>query len=123
MRFAEAIAKAVRGHDEKDFPGSVSVFVNAESRLFFFQATRLQFREGGFYVVHLEETSFLRRVASVFGQADLDAVSRENTRLMRRVLSCHDAEPEHIFIVWNCLINILNREVHSIVGIRRCGLK
>ena len=42
---------------------------------------------GGFDVVHLEETALLRWVASVFGQADLDAVARQNDRLMWRVVS------------------------------------
>jgi hypothetical protein len=41
--------------------------VDPETGLFFFQAIRLQFRKGRFGIINLEETSFLGRVASIFG--------------------------------------------------------
>ena len=61
--------------------------IDAEVSLFFFQAIRLQFLEGRFGIINFKETSFLGRVASVFGQADLDVVSSENDGLVWRVLS------------------------------------
>src|SRR5262249_62348102 len=87
LPLAETVTKPVRRYYEKDFVRSVAVLVDAEAGIFFSQAIRLQFREGGFNVVHLEETSFLGRVASVFSQTDLYIISSECSGLTWRIFT------------------------------------
>src|SRR5215813_2513296 len=87
LPLAETVTKPIRRYYEKDFVRSVAVPVDAEAGICFSQAIRLQFREGGFNVVHLEETSFLGRVPSVFSQTDLYVVSGEHGGLTWRIFT------------------------------------
>src|SRR5262245_18596894 len=86
LPFTKAVAKPVWRYDEEDFVGSVTVAVNTETSLLFFQAVRLQFREGRFDTINLKEASFLTRVTSIFSQADLNPISCKGRRLVRRFL-------------------------------------
>ena len=83
LPFAKTVTESVRRYDEKDFPSSLSVLVNAEVSLFFGKAIRFQFCEGRFGVIHFKEASVLCRVATIFGQPDLNAISSEGSGLTR----------------------------------------
>ena len=85
--FAKAITEAVRCNYEKHFVGSFAVLVDAEARVFFFQAIRLQFIEGCFGIINFKETSFLGRVASILGQTYLNAISTKDSRPTGRIFA------------------------------------
>ncbi len=90
LPFTKTVAEPVWGDDEEHLVGSVAISVNSEASLLLFQAVRSQFREGGFGTVNLEETSFLARIASVFSETYLNAISSEDRRLTRRVIPRYD---------------------------------
>ena len=54
------------------------MLVDPEAGLFSSQAVRLQFIECAVDTIHLKETTFLARVASILGQAYLNIVSLEH---------------------------------------------
>ncbi len=78
--FAHAVAELIRSDDEEHAIRFLAVLVDAITRLILAQSIRLKLLEGGFHIIHLEERAFLRRVAAVFGEADLDVVSLEDRR-------------------------------------------
>jgi hypothetical protein len=117
LSFAEAVTKPIGRYNEKDLPVGAAMSIDPIIGVLFFEAVGPQFREGDFGVIDFEETAFLRRIASVFGQSDLNAVTREYRRLMRRVLSRHYSKIEEFFIEGNRLIDVLNREVQGVIGV------
>jgi len=77
LPLSQAVAKSVRGYDEKDAVRSLSIAIDAKAWIFPVQTPRPQLGEGRFDVVHLKEASVLSRIASIFGETDPDAVSAE----------------------------------------------
>jgi hypothetical protein len=83
LPFAKAVTETVGRYYEKDFERRVSVLIDSKAGVPFFQAIRLQFCEDRFGVINLKETSFLGWVASILGQANLNAIPGEDSGLPR----------------------------------------
>ena len=83
------------------------------------EPARLQFGEGRFHVVHLEETAFLAWIAAVFGEGHADVVAGEHHVPVRRVAARLDRETHHRFIKRRRRIDVADREIHLVVRIRR----
>jgi len=65
LPFAKAVTESVWRNHEEYFERSISVLIDAESDVLFYQPIQLQFIEGGFSIINFKETSFLGRVASI----------------------------------------------------------
>src|SRR5262245_48094624 len=96
--FAEPVAQTVRCDGVEDLPGGAAVLFDAERGLILGQAVCLELGERRGRAVDLERAAVLRRIAAVFSQADLDAVSREDRRFVRRLAPRRDAKPHDRFV-------------------------
>src|SRR5882762_1171407 len=85
LSFAKHVTETIGSYFKKDLVSHLAEFVQPKVRVRW--RPSFDFVKSSFDVVHLKETAFLCRVASVFGKANLDAVSPENYRPMRLVLS------------------------------------
>src|ERR1044071_8031728 len=109
LPFTKTVAELVRGNDEKDFPGRVAVLIHAKVPFRFTQTIGFQFRKGGFGIINLKETPFLRRVAAIFSQPDLNLISTKNSRPKGRFLSRDKLKAHDRFVEWEGRFDVLDR--------------
>src|SRR5262249_12882451 len=116
LALAVHVAETVGGYLEKHSIGSRPDSVQPQGRVVWFSARDLF--ESRLNIIHFEEATLLRRVAAVFSQPDLNAVSSQNNRLCWRFAARHNPKAEALFVVGYSSVHVGNGQIHLIVGIR-----
>jgi hypothetical protein len=112
------VTQAIGRHDEKDPIRRVAVLVDSVAGVFFIETVRSQLGERRLHVVDLKETTLLRGIAVILGKPNLDAVPLQDHRFARSIALRDNLEPHHRFIERSRGLDVCDRQVHRIVGIR-----
>jgi len=81
------------------------------------QAIRLQFIKGRFGAVNFKETTFLSRVASVLGQADLNTISSQDRGLTGLIGSRDNPKTHDCFVKGKGRVYVSHGQGHRIFEI------
>src|SRR5947207_1980358 len=85
LPLAEPVAQAIRGDDVEHLPRRVAAALDLEVGEFLLETVGLELRKQRLDIVHMERAAVLRRIATVFHEANLNVIASQDSRWMRRV--------------------------------------
>ena len=91
LRLANAVAQAIGSNDKEKAVGCVAVLLRFQVRSETW-VIRPKFSRNRFDVIHLKEAAFLRRIAAIFGKADLNTISLKDHSTTPVLRSRRDAK-------------------------------
>src|SRR5688572_19627467 len=95
LTLAEPVAKAVGSDYIEHLPRGLAVSFNVELGQLFLQTVGAKLRKQLLDAVHVEGTTVLRGIAAVLCQPDLNLVTCQHRRFVRRVVARQKSEAEY----------------------------
>lgn len=115
LRLAQHVAQPIGRHDEEGaIWNPIHVLLIDDPRL---GPISLELGERRVEIVHLEEASFLRRIATVLCQSDLDSVANEDHTWMWFAEARPHTKTKRAFVVWNRRFDVVDRQLERIIGV------